>query len=118
MQHYSKKIFHSTQVFFFSEERKVSPNALSALPKRRLRKLKRRKKKFFRRFGFGKRGFICSLCSVPEIKMEIKPFGFTSILCRCPTPHGKLNSLYGERTTQRLQAMCNYFELTGKSRRV
>lgn len=57
MQHYSKKIFHSTQVFFFLEERKVSPNALSALPKRRLRKLKRRKKKFFRRFKFPERRF-------------------------------------------------------------
>lgn len=42
----------------------------------------------------------------------------TLITSNYPLPHAKLNSLYGERTTQRLQAMCNYFELTGKSRRV
>ena len=51
-----------------------------------------------------------------------KPFRiylhFVRVKGLAPTPHGKLNSLYGERTTQRLQAMCNYFELTGKSRRV
>ena len=49
--------------------------------KRRFGKIERRSTKFFRRFKFPERRFICSLCSVPEIKMEIKPFGFTSILC-------------------------------------
>ena len=56
-------------------------NALSLKSKRRFGKIERRSTKFFRRFKFPERRFICSLCSVPEIKMEINPFGFTSILC-------------------------------------
>ena len=68
MQHYSKKIFHSTQVFFFLEERKVSPNALSALPKRRLRKLKRRKNFLEGRFNFvkGHFGKCLTACTLHE----------------------------------------------------
>lgn len=59
----------------------ANQNALSLKSKRRFGKIERRSTKFFRRFKFPERRFICSLCSVPEIKMEINPFGFTSILC-------------------------------------
>ena len=61
MQHYSKKIFHSTQVFFFLEERKVSPNALSG-------KLKRRKNFLEGRFNFvkGRFGKCLTACALRE----------------------------------------------------
>ena len=72
---------HSTQIKKNQILEAPNQNALSLKSKRRFGKIERRSTKFFRRFKFPERRFICSLCSVPEIKMEINPFGFTSILC-------------------------------------
>lgn len=74
-------LVHSTQIKKNQILEAPNQNALSLKSKRRFGKIERRSTKFFRRFKFPERRFICSLCSVPEIKMEIKPFGFTSILC-------------------------------------